>query len=57
MTREGMIPTILGTAVAATGLALKGRNPSWGWGIAGFGLAHVILGAMDLADQHRKIDI
>ncbi len=57
MPREGMIPTILGTAVTAAGLAIKGKNPSLGWGITGFGLAHIILGAMDLAGHSREFDI
>ncbi len=55
MVREGMIPTVLGTAVTATGLALRGVSPALGWGIAGFGLAHIVLGAIDLiehSDEH-----
>lgn len=50
--REGLLPTILGTAVTATGLALRTVNPMLGWGIAGFGLAHVVLGGIDLV-EHR----
>jgi len=49
--REGLIPTILGTAVTAAGLALSNRNPVAGWGIAGFGLAHIVLGAIDLLEH------
>ena len=49
--REGMMPTVLGTAVTATGLALKSANPALGWGIAGFGLAHLVLGAIDLVEH------
>ena len=49
--REGLIPAILGTAVTATGLSLRMANPALGWGIAGFGLAHVVLGAIDLAEH------
>ncbi|KJS18482.1 MAG: asparagine synthase [Peptococcaceae bacterium BRH_c4b] len=53
--REGLIPTVLGTAVTATGLALRMANPALGWGIAGFGLAHVVLGAIDLVEhQHEE---
>lgn len=51
MVREGLVPTVLGTAVTATGLALKGSNPALGWGIAGFGLAHLLLGAIDLMEH------
>ncbi|MGF7056764.1 asparagine synthase [Brassicibacter mesophilus] len=51
--REGLIPTVLGTAVTTTGLALKKNLPSAvAWGIVGFGLAHVVLGTIDLVD-HR----
>lgn len=53
MPREGLIPTVLGTAVTAAGLALRGANPVVGWGVAGFGLAHVLLGAIDLI-EHPK---
>ncbi|WP_018086566.1 hypothetical protein [Desulfurispora thermophila] len=49
--REGLLPTVLGTAVTATGLALRMANPVLGWGIAGFGLAHVVLGAIDLFEH------
>jgi len=56
MTREGMIPTVLGTAVTATGLALRGVNQSLGWGIAGFGLAHIVLGAIDLVEHSPERD-
>lgn len=51
MPREGLIPTVLGTAVTTAGLALRGTNPVVGWGVAGFGLAHILLGAIDLI-QH-----
>lgn len=49
--REGLIPAVLGTAVTATGLALRMANPVLGWGITGFGLAHVVLGAIDLIEH------
>jgi len=54
--REGMIPVVLGTAVTATGIALKAAtkvNPAVAWGVAGFGLAHVVLGAIDLVEHRR----
>ena len=58
--REGMIPTVLGTAV--TGVALAMRAPDLmkrgirkkevgtmvATGLIGFGLAHVVLGSIDL---------
>ncbi len=63
--REGLIPTILGTGVTATGIALKGmamkrsdlKNndmmPMVAAGIIGFGLAHVLLGTIDLVEENR----
>ncbi len=51
--REGMIPTVLGTAVTTTGIALRRYTASkFAWGVAGFGLAHIVLGAIDLV-QHK----
>lgn len=52
-TKEGLIPTVLGTVVTAGGIALRGASPAIGWGVAGFGLAHIVLGAIDLI-EHRK---
>jgi hypothetical protein len=51
--REGIVPTILGTAVTASGAAIRSKNPVVGWGVMGFGLAHVLLGAIDLV-EHRN---
>lgn len=53
--KKGIIPVALGTAVTAAGLSMLNRrhtevrsdNP-YAWGVAGFGLAHVVLGAIDL---------
>jgi hypothetical protein len=51
--REGLIPTVLGTAVTAAGVIIKPIAPHLSWGIAGFGLAHIVLGAIDLV-EHRS---
>ncbi|MBI0577295.1 asparagine synthase [Neobacillus cucumis] len=54
--REGVIPTVLGTAVTATGYALKqkrGTNKMIANTVFGFGLAHIVLGSIDLI-QHRR---
>lgn len=54
--REGMIPTVLGTAVTATGYALKqkrGTNKMIANTVFGFGLAHIVLGAIDLVEHRR----
>jgi hypothetical protein len=52
--REGLIPTILGTAVTAIGLATYGGAAVAGAAVTGFGLAHIVLGGIDLATHHRK---
>lgn len=54
--REGMIPTVLGTAVTAAGIAMQ-QNRKIDRMISntvfGFGLAHIVLGAIDLV-EHRN---
>lgn len=50
--REGMIPAVLGTVVSASAAALmKSRYKSVATGVLGFGLAHIILGAIDLVER------
>ncbi|MRX70720.1 asparagine synthase [Bacillus lacus] len=54
--REGFIPTALGTAVTAAGYAMKqnrGSNKMIANTIFGFGLAHVVLGVIDLVEHRR----
>ncbi|MDR7073019.1 asparagine synthase [Fictibacillus barbaricus] len=54
--REGLIPATLGTAVTATGYALKqtrGTNKMLANTLFGFGLAHVVLGVIDLVEHRR----
>jgi hypothetical protein len=58
--REGLIPTLLGSAVMASGAMMRGVDmqrrgmskkdlmPLLSAGLVGFGLAHVILGTKDL---------
>lgn len=51
--REGVLPTVLGTVVTATGLALKNNIPeSYRNGIIGFGLAHIAMGSAELVGQN-----
>jgi len=65
--KEGVIPTALGTAVTLAGIAWdamemkkshNNRNgnvmPMVAAGVVGFGLAHVLLGSIDLKQHHRK---
>lgn len=52
--REGIIPAVLGTAVTASGVALRGKYPMAAAAVAGFGLAHVVLGAIDLVEHRRS---
>lgn len=61
--REGLIPIILGSAVTATGMALRSADmkkngmsrrevaPMLMAGAIGFGLAHVVLGGIDLIEK------
>jgi hypothetical protein len=51
MARKGVIPTVLGTAVTATGAALTAMEiaPVIATGVVGFGLAHIVLGGIDIA--------
>ncbi|HYE81216.1 MAG TPA: asparagine synthase [Clostridia bacterium] len=61
--REGLIPTLLGSTVLAAGTVIRGIDmkkhgmhkrdviPMIGAGLVGFGLAHVILGTIDLAEK------
>ncbi|CAG7631423.1 asparagine synthase [Paenibacillus allorhizosphaerae] len=51
--REGLIPAVLGTAVTASGAVLRNKFPMVAAAAVGFGLAHVVLGAIDLV-EHRK---
>jgi len=54
--KEGLIPTVLGTCVTATGFALKNTNlpESYRNGIIGFGLAHVVLGSVGMMSQNGQ---
>ncbi len=51
-TREGLIPTALGIVVTTTGFVLRRTLPGYlAWTIIGFGLAHIVLGTIDLAQD------
>ncbi|GGG09402.1 hypothetical protein GCM10010912_62390 [Paenibacillus albidus] len=51
--REGMIPAVLGAVVTASGAAFLGSKYKLAaTGVLGFGLAHMVLGAIDLF-EHR----
>ncbi|MEC0243087.1 hypothetical protein D3C81_2288590 [compost metagenome] len=51
--REGLIPAVLGTVVSTSGALLLGSKYKLAaTGILGFGLAHVVLGTIDLI-EHR----
>jgi hypothetical protein len=54
--REGLIPAVLGTAVTAAGYSMNQScrtNKTVSNTIFGFGLAHIVLGAIDLV-EHRN---
>jgi len=50
-----MIPAALGTVVTGVGIKLRSLNPTLGWGVAGFGLAHILLGGIDLAQNRYQL--
>ncbi|MDD3224367.1 MAG: asparagine synthase [Clostridium sp.] len=54
--KEGIIPTALGTVVTAAGTAmvLKKVTPMVSVGLVGFGLAHIVLGSIDMAQHNGK---
>ena len=54
--REGLIPAVLGTVVTGSGFALRTVNPMLGTAVMGFGLAHIVLGGIDLV-EHREQDL
>lgn len=64
--KEGLVPTVLGTAVAAAGFVLKDTIPkTYSGGMVGFGLANIVMGSADMlssknssnkvADQFNKV--
>ncbi|WP_026882786.1 hypothetical protein [Clostridium akagii] len=56
MIKEGLVPTALGTIVTAAGATLIARkmSPAVSAGILGFGLAHIVLGSIDLVEHKHK---
>lgn len=52
--REGLVPTVLGTVVTGTGYALRNVNPKVGNAVMGFGLAHIVLGGIDLVEHNEQ---
>lgn len=52
--KEGIVPTLLGTVVTATGVALKNSNlpESYRNGLIGFGLAHIAIGSAELVTNN-----
>ncbi len=54
--REGLIPAALGSAVTATGYVMKQKkrsNKMIANTVFGFGLAHIVLGVIDLVEHRR----
>ncbi|GLC29974.1 asparagine synthase [Clostridium omnivorum] len=58
--KEGLIPTVLGAAVTTASAAVTATKyrktdiaPMIAAGVVGFGLAHIVLGSIDLV-EHRK---
>ncbi|WP_459837856.1 asparagine synthase [Halanaerobaculum tunisiense] len=53
--REGLLPTILGGLVTSLGISLRSKDARLSWGVTGFGLAHILLGSIDLL-QHQSLE-
>ncbi|WP_313340836.1 asparagine synthase [Sedimentibacter sp.] len=51
--RNGMIPTVIGTVVTATGFALRNSNipDSYKNGLIGFGLAQIAMGSAEMLTE------
>ncbi|EIT85789.1 hypothetical protein A374_08139 [Fictibacillus macauensis ZFHKF-1] len=55
--REGMIPTILGTAVSLASFSFSTTTRKYktlSHVLLGFGLAHIVLGVIDLFEHHHE---
>ncbi|MCT4619400.1 MAG: asparagine synthase [Marinisporobacter sp.] len=54
--REGLIPTALGSAVTLTGAIMKRKEvaPMIAAGVVGFGLAHILLGTVDMVQHNHR---
>ena len=54
--KQGLVPTILGTAVTATGLALKKSNmpTTYRNGLIGFGVANILLGSAEMVSSNMQ---
>jgi hypothetical protein len=53
--REGTTATIVGVIVALIGYSLLSSTPIWAAGIIGFGLAHIVLGVIDLVQTSTTL--
>jgi hypothetical protein len=51
--KQGIIPTVIGTAVTATGIALRSTSvpESYRNGIIGFGLANIAIGSAEMINH------
>lgn len=54
--REGTVPVALGTVVTGVGAAMVAMEmvPMIAAGVVGFGAAHILLGAIDLAGNNNS---
>ncbi|WP_053954826.1 hypothetical protein [Inediibacterium massiliense] len=55
--REGIIPAALGSAVTLTGTIMKRKDiaPMIAAGVVGFGLAHILLGTVDMVQNQKHL--
>jgi len=54
--KEGIVPTVLGTVVTITGIALKNSNlpETYRNGLIGFGLANIAIGSTEMISQNMQ---
>ena len=54
--REGKIPTTLGTIVTGVGATMLAMEvaPMIAAGVVGFGVAHIVLGSIDLSKNKKN---
>lgn len=54
--KQGLVPTVIGTAVTAAGFALRDTIPkTYSSGMVGFGLAHIVIGSVDMINDKSAV--
>ncbi len=50
---KGTVPIIAGTTVLFGGCMLKNKLPLFGAGLIGYGIAHIVLGSAEYAQEEK----